>query len=457
MIYLFFVLFCVLALNSHASVIVRPPRNRPLWVLETAPSGARTGSDSHGLLYDAAGLEKAAPQYQPSTRHGSVRAIYTTGAEVISAILRADANRRGSTGRFTSSSHRTASRNMQSDLSLGKENISPGSRPFSKNSQLPASNLSEENQRKGFGLTGDTCFTKQDCLGNRVCVAKYGACRGRSNCNCIPPSPAICFSTSDCVSGEVCVATDNDPDHICVSERYAIQIGVAKDDVPLASTSPTMVLIPVESTPDSELVGGLTADPCRVSGDCRDERTCISLDTQTKCENPGSCVCFPRPVIRCEYSEECPEGEKCASSKEAENICLSSAFVEENTDVFESEPVPSMEAYLTPTEECMPNGDETNISKGQTTFDIFPRGLTGDYCVTAKDCRGRRSCVNLKASCSEKGGCICSPSLPKACTDSADCVARWRCVKLFSERYCMSKVVILRSSLQERVVDSRPT
>ena len=462
---------CILVLTAHASAVVAPDSVPPSWLGNTIRSERRTRSIPDGLSFNVGGLEMSPKlPYKLLTRHSSVHSGTHTGADVISAILRADKNRGRTERPLTRSSHRLRlassldSPHLTKTASMLREGdiLESHSLAFPGEPEPSSASVMEAVQDVSLGLTGDSCFTMRDCVSDRVCVAINGACRGKYSCNCIPRSPTTCSSTSDCVAGEVCISSDSYPDDYCVSKQYASDTGAVFGEFLLPTATPVFVVVPQVSVSASNIDGGLTADPCTVDEECRGDRTCLSLDKLIECEGRGSCVCFPAVVVRCEYSEECPEGEKCGSSRGADDICLSAAFVEENTDVFESTSAPGMEVSLSPRMESHDAEDELSSSGDPLSSpeiyvpDLFPRGLNGDPCTSSSDCRKYRSCEHLKRSCSAEDGCICSPRKAMNCTENSDCAAGWRCVKMLKRHLCMSQVVITRSGLLGRTVKSHP-
>lgn len=462
-----------LFLSAFVAAVAAVPGPRlppPPTLVRLLRSARKNRNFKPSLSFDRAGLELT-PKLTSQAGPRPVRRVLRSGADVVNAILRADRNRLLALRRSTSSSPRfrrfaALLRDYSSATTFVDQQpkvSSPLSRTPTKPSPEPTyesldrSPFDEEVEVMMDGLTGDSCYTVKNCKGNRVCVGQSGACRGRDGCHCIPPVPVPCSTSSDCVPGEMCMQSKHLPGDYCVSEKFS-QDRVAAPEESAAPSSEYIVEAPAPSDESGE--GGLTADPCEVTDDCYGERTCLSIDTLTECQVSGDCVCFPPTARHCSDTDQCPAGEACASSVDADDICLSVQFVASNPDVVEAGPVASHEYDLlsspgveVPTSKS--SGQEPDLEgiPGETDMYLFPRGLTGDSCNTDKDCRANRSCVNVLQSCSMDDGCICSPRRLKACTESLDCADGEVCVSTLNDMFCISEVVMKRSGLGKRVIE----
>lgn len=427
------------------------------------------------MSLDIAGLERTSEHNTRTNKPRSVHRVLRSGSDIVNAILRSERSRSPPVRRSISSSSRLhrfsallhdysftpTTFNREKVRSAWHSRTSKEAAPDSTYEEPEPSPFDDMVELQAAGLTGDSCSTEKDCKGKRVCVGDNGACRGRDGCHCIPPVPVVCSSASDCVLGEVCVYSEHFPEDYCVSEQFDKDRDDSSEVGAVPSFRP-VVVVPAPVEADGE--GGLTADPCDVRDDCRGDRICLSIDTLTECEEPGDCVCFPPVALRCSETDQCPLGEACASSLESDDICLSKLFVEDNADVFEAGPAPSAEFDMMPSPEMeAPNRKSGKKEPGlaptpeATDLSLFPRGLTGDSCTTDKDCRVQRSCLHVQKRCAMDGGCICSPRKLRGCRGSADCADGEVCVETLDELFCMSEVVVLRSGLEDRVVEDSPS
>ena len=150
------------------------------------------------------------------------------------------------------------------------------------------------------GKTGDSCSSKSDCDGDRICICTEGECScADGGCICFQSLP--CSSNAECETGEVCAFLIQD-NPACVSEDV-----VRRKGIPVAEP----------------LRPGLSKDPCELDSHCKSPRECIDEE----CIPTGgltSCTGAPK---------DCHKWEVCATSPlDGEDVCVSLRFTSNNTD-----------------------------------------------------------------------------------------------------------------------------